>query len=141
MGLAKLYRKAPDYVALPLALLLSAAAAITLAALGGIVLDFLLAKFRRADDLDDAILAFFYVAPAIALLGFVSAFSLLANWHREASWRVPTFALALGAVLLWGWGRDWLGPLTFVPGILAWAGSCMLTHRKSDRHPTHVLKA
>jgi hypothetical protein len=116
----------PDCVAVPLALLASAVAAVTLAALGAATLDLLLGRLRRSDDLDDAILAVFFVAPSIAVLAFVFCFSILVNWHHATSWRTPTFAFVLGAILVWVWPFDFggIGVAWYVPGAIAWLVSC-----------------
>jgi hypothetical protein len=143
MSIQSVYRRMPDYRAVPLALLASAVVALTLAALGAVTLDFLLGKFHRPGDLGDAILAFFFVAPSVAVLAFVSCFSILINWHRATSWRAPTFAFALGAILVWVWAHDFggIGFAPFVPGTIAWLVSCWFLHRRSSSHSEHVLQA
>jgi ABC-type proline/glycine betaine transport system permease subunit len=141
MSIQIAYRRMPEYLATPLALLVSAVLALTLAALGATTLDFLLGKFQRSDDLDNAITAFFFAAPSIAVLAFVFCFSILSNWHHATSWRAPTFAFALGSSLLWLWTHDWIGFAWYVPGTFAWLVSCWLCHRRSISHSEHVLQA
>jgi hypothetical protein len=133
----------PDYLAVPLALLASAVVALTLAALGAATLNFVLGKFHGPGDLGDAILAFFCAAPSIAVLAFVSCFSILVNWHSPASWRAPTFAFALGAILVWVWPLDFggIGFAWYVPGTVAWLVSFWLLRRKVSAHSEHVLEA
>ena len=133
----------PSYLAVPLALLASAVVALALVALGVFALDFLLDKFHRGDDLDHAILAVFYAAPSIAVLGFVSCFSILVNWHHATSWRSPTFAFVLGAILVWVWPLDFggIGVAWYMPGTVAWLVSCWLLRRKVSAHSDHVLQA
>jgi len=133
----------PNYFAAPLALLASGVVALTLAALGAATLDFLLGKFHRPGDLGDAILAFFFVAPSIAVLAFVSCFSVLINWHRATSWRAPTFAFVLGAILVWVWARNFggIGFALYVPGTIAWLVSCWLLRRKLSSQSEHVIEA
>jgi hypothetical protein len=132
----------PAYVALPLTLLVSAVAALALGVLGAVGVDSLLDGFRGHADLGHSFFAFFYAGPAIALLGLVSCFSVLINWHHAASWRAPTFALALGAILLWLWAHE-LGGIGFAwytPGIVGWLVSCWLLHRKSNSPSHHALQ-
>ena len=131
----------PVYLAVPLALLASAVVALTLAALGAVTLDFLLGRFHRPGDLGDAILVFFFAAPSIAVLTFVFCFSILINWHHATSWRAPTLAFALGAILVWVWARDFggIGFPPFVPGTIAWILSSWLLHRNASAHPEHAL--
>jgi hypothetical protein len=115
----------PFYFAMSLAFLVSAVVALTFAALGATVLDFFLGKFHRPDDLGDAILAAFFAAPSIAILGFVACSSVLINRHHAISWQVPTFAFALSASLVWAWAHDF-GGISFawyMPGIMTWLGS------------------
>jgi hypothetical protein len=133
----------PDYLAVPLALLASGVVALTLAALGAATLYFLLGRFHRTDDLDDAILAVFFLAPSIAVLAFVSCFSILVNWHHATSWRTPTFAFVLGAILVWIWPLDFGGSglAWYMPGAVAWLVSCWLLHRRPTAHTNHVLQA
>jgi hypothetical protein len=131
----------PDHLAVTLALLASCVVALTLAAVGAATLDFLLGKLHQAGDLADAILAFFLVAPSIAVLGVVSCFAVLMNWHRAISWRAPTFAFTLGVILVWVWGHDWIGITPVVPGAIAWLVICWLSGRKVSAHTEHVVKA
>jgi hypothetical protein len=121
MSIRSVYRNAPDYVAAPLALLASCLVGRILAALGAATFALLLGRLHHTDDLDNAIFAFFFVAPGIAILGFVSCFAVLMNWHRPISWRVPTFAFALGMPLVWAWGHDWLGIVHPGNRCLAWS--------------------
>lgn len=133
----------PTYLAAPLALVASAVAALTLAVLGEVALVFLLGKIHGPGDLGDAMLAFFCAAPSIAVLAFVSCFSILVNWHHATSWRTPTFAFVLGAILVWVWPLDFggIGFTWYLPGTIAWLASCWLLHRKSISHSEHVLQA
>jgi O-antigen/teichoic acid export membrane protein len=141
MSIRSVYRNAPDYVAAPLAVLASGLAALILAALGAAAFAFLVGELHHTDDLENAIVAFFFVAPGIAILGFVSCFAVLMNWHHPISWRVPTFAFALGVTLIWVWGHDWLGVGPFIPGTVAWFGLCWVSSRKVNTRNEHVVQA
>ena len=143
MSIQSVYRRMPVYLAIPLALLVSAVAALTLAVLGEATLVFLLGKIHGPGDLGDAMLAFFCAAPSIAVLAFVSCFSILVNWHHATSWRTPTFALALGAILVWVWPLDFGGAgfAWYLPGTVAWLVSCWLLRRKVSAHSDHVIEA
>jgi hypothetical protein len=144
MSIQSAYRRMPDYLAAPLVLLTSAIAALALAVLSAFTLTWVLGMVpHKTDDLDDAINAFFFVAPGIALGGFVSCLSILINWHHAASWRTSTFAFTLGAVLIWAWARDFggIGITWYVPGVVAWLVSCWLLRRKVRVHSQHVLEA
>jgi hypothetical protein len=134
------YRRIPVYVALPLALVAAAAAALTLAVLGAVTLVFLLGRIHGPGDLGDAMLAFFGAAPSIAVLAFVSCFSILVNWHHATSWRTPTFAFVPGALLVWVWPLDFggFGFAWYMPGAAVWLVSCWLLHRKVSAHSDHV---
>ncbi len=74
----------PAYFAVPLAPLASVVAALTLAVLGDVTLVSLLGKIHGPGDLGYAILAFFCATPSIAVLAFVSCFSILVSWHHFA---------------------------------------------------------
>jgi hypothetical protein len=145
MSIQSAYRRIPVYLAIPLVLLVSAVAALTLAVLGEATLVFLLGKIHGPGDLGDAMLAFFCAAPSIAVLVFVSCFSILVNWHHATSWRTPTFAFILGAILVWVWPLDFGGAgfAWYVPGAVAWLVSCWLFHRRPTPtpHTNHVLQA
>jgi len=132
MSIQSAYRRMPAYFAVLLALLASAVAAVTLAAVGTATLIFLLGRFHRSDDLDDAVLGFFFVAPSIAVFAFVSCFSILVNWHHATSWRTPTFAFVLGSILVWVWPLDFGGAgfAWYMPGTVAWLVSCWLLRRR-----------
>jgi hypothetical protein len=132
----------PVRLATPLALVISAIVALALAVSGAVAVDSLLDEFRGVADLSDSFLAFFYVAPAIAILGLVSCFSTLINWHHAASWRAPTFAFALGATLVWAWARDFggIGFAWYLPGTIAWPVSCWFFHRNASAHPEYVIE-
>ena len=132
------YRDAPDYVAAPLALLVSGLVSLTIAFLGAAALAFLLGKLHQPGDLGDAIVAFFFVAPRIAIVGLVSCFAVFMSWHRPISWQVPTFAFALGITLVWIWGHDWLGVAAFIPGTVAWLGMCWVSNGKVNTRNEHV---
>jgi len=144
MSIRSVYRGIPVYLAVPLALLASAIVALALALVGAYTLNFLLGKLlQNQDALGYAITAFFFVAPAIALLVFVFCFSVVVSWHRAASWRAPTFAFALGAILVWVWARDFggIGFAWYVPGTIAWLLSCWWLHRKASTHLENVIEA
>ena len=133
----------PVYLAAPLALVASAVVALTLSALGEVTLVFLLGKIHGPGDLGDAMLAFLGAAPSIAVLAFVSCFSILVNWHHATSWRTPTFAFLLGAILVWVWPLDFGGAgfAWYVPGVIAWLVSCWLLRPKLSSHSDHVIEA
>jgi len=133
----------PDYLAVPLALLVSAFVALALAVLGGVVVASFLDGLRGSADLGHSFLAFFYAAPGIGLLAFVSCFSVFINWHHATPWLTPTFAFALGTILVWLWARDFGGVafVWYLPGTTAWIISCWFLHRRSISHPKHVFQA
>jgi len=141
MSVRSIYRGAPNYVAAPLVLLASSLVGLILAALGAATFAFLLGKLHHTDDLDNAIVSFFFVAPGIAILGFVSCFAVFMNWRRPISWGVPTFAFALGVTVAWVWGHDWLGVAPFIPGTVTWLGLCWFSNRKVNTRNEHVVKA
>jgi hypothetical protein len=140
MSIQSVYRSIPVYLAVPLALLASTVVALALAVVGVVAVGFLLEGLRGRADLGDALFAFFYAGPAIAFLGFVSCFSFLINWHHATSWRAPTFAFALGAILLWAWDFGGSGIAWYVPGTIAWLVSCWLLHRNVGAHSEHVIE-
>jgi len=136
------YRRIPVYLAMPLAVLASAGVALTLALVGAYTLNFLLGKLLQNEDaLGYAITSFFLAAPGIALLTFVFCFSVFINWHHATSWRAPTFAFALGAILIWTWAHDFggIGFAWYVPGTLAWLISCWFLHKGKGVQHQHVL--
>jgi hypothetical protein len=138
------YRRMPDYLAAPLALVASAVVALAFALVGAYTLNFLLGKLlQNQGDLGYAITAFFLAAPGIALLAFVFCFSVVMNWHHATTWRTPTFAFALGAVLVWVWARGFggIGVAWYVPGAVGWLLSCWFLSSKGTAHTEHVAKA
>jgi hypothetical protein len=141
MSLRSIYRDLPDYVGVPLALLASSLVSLIVAALGAVIFAFLRGKLRASDDLDNAIIAFFFVAPGIAILSFVSCFAVFMSWHRPIGWRVPTFAFAICVISVWMWGHDWLGVTPFIPGAVAWLGLCWFSSRKVNTRNEHVISA
>ena len=143
MSIQSGYRRIPDYLAVPLALVVSAIMALALAVLGAVVVDSGLDGLRGSADLGHSFLAFFYAAPGIGLLAFVFCFSVFINWHHATSWLTPTFAFALGTILVWLWARDFggIGFAWYLPGTIAWLVSCWLLYRKSIPHSEHVLQA
>ena len=144
MSIQSRYRRMPIYLATPLAVLASAVVALASAVLGEYLLDPFLEKLlHRPSDLGLSLLVWFCVAPSIAILTFVSCFSVLVNWHRATSWRAPTFAFTLGAILVWVWARDFggIGFAWYVPGTIAWLVSCWLLRRKLSSQSEHVIEA
>ena len=141
MRIKRAYRRIPGYFAVPAALLASAVLALTLAVLGAVAFDSFLGIIHGVGELGDGILAFFYVGPSIAVLVFVSCFAVLINSHHATSWRAPTFAFAMGAILVWVWAQDWIGFLPFIPGVIAWLLSCWLLRRTPSIHPQHAIQA
>ena len=142
MSIRSGYRRMPAYLAVPLALLVSAVAALVLAVLGSVVVDSFLDGLRGTADLGHSFLAFVYAAPGIGLLAFVFCFSVFTNCYHAASWLTPTFAFALGTILVWLWTRDFggVGFLWYLPGATAWLISCWFLHRRSISHSKHVLQ-
>jgi hypothetical protein len=136
------YRRIPDYLAAPLALVVSAIMALALAVLGGVVVDSGLDGLRGSANLGRSFLAFFYAAPGIGLLAFVFCFSGFINRHHATSWLTPTFAFALGTILVWLWARGFGGVrfAWYLPGTIAWPVSCWLLHRKSISHSEHLCE-
>lgn len=143
MTIGSSYRRIPGHFAVPLALVVSVVMALALAVLGEVTLVFLLGKIHGPGDLGDAMLAFFCVAPSIAVLAFVACFSILVNWHHATSWRTPTFAFVLGAILVWVWPLDFggVGFVWYLPGTTAWLISCWFLHRTLIPHSKNVLQA
>ncbi len=129
----------PDWFAVPVAILGSFVLALTIASFGAAALCLLLDKFYQPSDLDNAILAFFYVAPGIALLAFVLCFAVLIHWRSAATWWIHTFAFALGAISIWIWGHEWLDIAPFVPAAVAWSAVCWFAFKKTSPHSQHVL--
>jgi hypothetical protein len=144
MSIQSIYRRMPGYLAVPLALLASGVVALAFALVGAYALNFLFGKlFQNQDALGYAITAFFLAAPGIGLLAFVFCFSVFINWHHATSWLTPTFAFALGTILVWLWARDFggVGFVWYLPGTTAWLISCWFLHRRSIPHSKHVLQA
>src|SRR5260370_13308353 len=143
MSIQSVYRRMPDYVAAPIALVASAVVALALVVLAEVTVVFLLGKIHGPGDLGDAMLAFFDAAPSIAVLAFVSCFSILVSWHHATPWRTPTFAFVLGAILVWVWPLDFAGSgfSWYTPGVVAWLISCWLLRRKVTVHSDHVIEA
>jgi len=143
MSIRSVYRRMPAYFAAPLALLASAAVALMLAFLGAVALDFIPGKLHGQGDLGDGILVVFFAVPSIAVLAFVSCFSILVSWHHATSWRAPTFAFVVGYILVWVWagGFGEIGFAYYVPGTIAWLLSCWFLHRSASAHTEHVIEA
>lgn len=133
----------PVYIVVPLALFISAIVALALATFGAIAVDSLLDEYRGRADLGNSFFAFFYAGPAIALVGFVSGFSVLTNWHRATSWRAPTIVFAAGAVSVWLWAHDFggLGFAWYLPGAIAWLLSCWFLRKSTSARPEHAIEA
>jgi len=141
MGVANVYRRMPQYFALPLAFLASASIAIALSALGVFTTDFLLKEFSGSDGPGAGVLVVL-IALNIAVPGFIAFVSILVNLHHRSSWRIPTIAFLLCIVLI-----RMLGPfdLQFAPfvlgtGAVAWIGSCWFLRRKEVVSPKHVFQ-
>ncbi|MGA8212392.1 MAG: hypothetical protein WB799_02280 [Candidatus Sulfotelmatobacter sp.] len=142
MKIKGVYRRMPAYLAAPLALVASAAVALAFALVGAYTLNFLLGKLlQNQDALGYAITAFFLAAPGVALLTFVFCFSVFMNWHRTTTWRTPTFAFALGAIMVWTWARDFggIGLIWYAPGVLAWLLSSWFLHKRESVKPRYVV--
>jgi len=139
MSIQSIYRGVPGYLAVPLALLASGVVALAFALVGAYTLIFLFGK----GDLGYAITAFFLAAPGVALLAFVFCFTVFINQHHTTSWLTPTFAFALGTILVWLWARDFggVGFVWYLPGTTAWLISCWFLRRRSISHSKHVLQA
>jgi hypothetical protein len=144
MGIRSAYRRVPSYVAAPLALLASAFVALALAFLASDPLDLLLEKlFHRPGSLGISLLVEFCAVPSIAVLAFVSFFTILISWHHVSSWRTPTFAFALSAILVWVWAHDFggIGFAWYIPGTIAWLLCCWLRQRSASAHSEHAIEA
>jgi hypothetical protein len=144
MSIPNSYRGVSDYLAVPFALLASGVLSLALAVLVTIPLDFVVEKLlHRESELGISLLVWFCAAPSLAVLVFVSCFSILINWHHATTWRTPTFAWALGTILLWLWARDFggVGLAWYAPGIIAWIVCCLLLRRKGISSTGHVLQA
>jgi hypothetical protein len=142
MSMKSAYRAWPAYLAVPAALICSAALAI----LSGLIFLVLVSMSHVTDDFVDGLFVAFVASPSLALCAFVSCFSFAMRLHHQASWRAPSFAFAFGAALLLLWGHDWLGfnrlgLIAFFPGGVAWLLSCWLLHRKHEAFSEHVLQA
>jgi hypothetical protein len=139
MSIKGAYRGMPDWFAVSLAILMSCVLALTIAVFGASALCLLLDKFRQPGDLGNAILAFFYVAPGVALLALVFCFAALVNWRSTTTWWIHTFAFVLGAISIWVWSHDRLGIAPFVPGAVAWSAVCWFAFKKTGAHSQHVV--
>src|SRR5215475_2592596 len=127
MSTQSAYRSMPAYMAVPAALICSAA----LAVVSGMILMILASVSHLTDDFANGLFVAFVAAPSVSLFTFVSCFSFAIHCHHPTPWRTPTFAFALGASLLLLWGHDWLsfnwfGFIAFFPGGVAWLVSCWL---------------
>jgi hypothetical protein len=142
MSIRSSYCQIPDYVAIPLALVVSAVMALALAVLGAVAVDSFLDGLQGTADLGHSFLAFFFAAPCIALLAFIFCFSTFVSWHHTASWLIPTFAFALGTILVWFWASDFggIGFVWYLPGTTAWLICCWFLPRRSIFHSNHVLQ-
>ena len=133
----------PEYIAVPLAVLVSCILSLALAVLITISLEFFLGKLlHRENDLGLSLLVWFCATPSLAVLSFISGFSILVNWHHATSWRTPTFAFALGTILVWlyvrgfgGIGFEWYAPAT-----VDWFLCCLILRRKGISSTEHVLQ-
>jgi hypothetical protein len=132
-----------NYLAVPIALLASGVLSLALAVLITIPLDFMVEKLlHRESELGISLLVWFCAAPSLAVLIFVSCFSIVTNWHHATTWRTPTFAFALGTISLWSWARNFggIGFAWYVPGIVAWLVCCLILRRKGISSTGHVLQ-
>jgi hypothetical protein len=131
MSFQTLYRGMSAYLALTVALVSSAVVALTLAALGATMLGFTLGKLHSPGDLGDGILVIL-TALNIAFPTFVGAFSAMVRWHHRTSPLTPTFAFALGVVLIRSLGSFSLtfAPLMLGTGTIVWIICCWLLRKK-----------
>ncbi len=145
MSIQCAYRRLTDYFVVPLALLVSASVALALAALGVFILDFLFKMFNNPLEGPGAGVGILLAAVNIAIPTFVASFSLLVSWHHVTSWRAPTFAFALAAILLWIWAQFRFADIFFAPfvlgtGAITWVLSCWFVRRRSSAHSEHVIE-
>jgi hypothetical protein len=150
MSIQSAYRRMPGPFAVPLAVLASGVGALALAALGVLMLDFLLERFHRPGGLEGpgaGVLAIL-VALNIAVSAFVAMVSVLVNLHHRTSWPTPTLAFAFCSVMVGVWApfrmdvRDLLfEPFVLGTGAISWLASCWLLRRRLSTHSKHVIEA
>lgn len=142
MSIRSAYRGMPTYLAVPLAVIGSAAGSVALAALGVAIVDFFVQSFHIADGPGAGVLVVL-VALNIAVSAFIGLVSALVNAHHPTSWGTPTLALMFCAALLWVKEPF---DLEFVPfalgtGLTAWGISCWFLRRKGNLSSGHGIEA
>jgi len=142
MSIQSTYRRMPDYLAVPLAVLGSVVVALALAALGMFTLAFLLNKFDGPEGPGAGVLVILVVLN-IAVSAFIAIVSIFINLHHRTSWLTPTLAFALCIVLV-----RMMGPfdIQFAPfmlgtGMIVWLVSCWFLRRKLSGPPDYVIEA
>jgi ABC-type Fe3+-siderophore transport system permease subunit len=142
MSIQSAYRRTPVCFAVLLAVVASAVVASALGALGAFTLVFLLQRLQGPDGPMAAVLLV-CTALNIAIPAFVSCFSVAFNWHHSTSWRAPTFAFALCAILarIWFPFEIVFAPFVLGTGAIAWLLSCWFLRRKLSADSEHVIKA
>jgi hypothetical protein len=142
MSIGYIYGGMPQWIAVPLAFLVSATTAIGLAALGVFATDFLLKEFSGPDGPGAGVLVIL-VALNIAVSAFIASVSILVNFHHRSSWRIPTIALLVCVVLvrLLGPFDVRFAPFTLGTGAITCFVSCWFLRRKEVASPKHVFQA
>jgi hypothetical protein len=143
-----LYRRTPSVGAVLLAAMTAACVAVVSALLVALPIGYLVLRREGEPSIGGSILALLAV-PNVAIPVFVVVCSLLINLHHRTSWRTPTLAFLVAAVVL-----IWLlvpfgiksAPVQALlgtslgTGAVAWLVSVMLL-KKGKSAPEDVIKA
>jgi hypothetical protein len=130
-AILSLYRGIPALPAFVLATLGAVAITVVIAVAGVFAIVKVLDHFGQSGP--GAGVLVITAVPNIILPFFIVALTLLMHLHGRASWRIPTFALVVGAVATWMWIGPFdaiFAPLVLGTGMLAWGISCFMLRRK-----------
>jgi hypothetical protein len=130
-AILSLYRRIPALPAFVLATLGAVAITVVIAVAGVFAIVKILDHFGQSGP--GAGVLVITAVPNIILPFFIVALTLLMHLHGRASWRIPTFALVVGAVATWMWIGPFdaiFAPLVLGTGMLAWGISCFMLRRK-----------
>lgn len=130
-AILSLYRRIPALPAFVLATLGAVAITVVIAVAGVFAIVKMLDHFGQSGP--GAGVLVITAVPNIILPFFIVALTLLMHLHGRASWRIPTFALVVGAVATWMWIGPFdaiFAPLVLGTGMLAWGISCFMLRRK-----------